>query len=274
MLDQNKKVLNQYLLSLALANQTEKAIFKHRVILEKFLTECKMPVEELDPKDFLKWFQTFSIGRKESTTNVIPSILSAFFKFCLVEGYVTEIFVGNDWRPKRTHGFPKYLNKQKYAQVKIAAEQLPLRDRILVFLLLSSGCRSLELTRLTIQDIDVDKRTATIKEKSGSRYIHFSVECALLLKDYLRIRSGEPIDPLFVNKFNKVLEPNDISNVTKKVGRLAGLGKPLHPHCCRNTFVKNMLAKGESIEFIADEIGHRRLNVAQMYAHIPTEDII
>lgn len=72
------------------------------------------------------------------------------------------IVIKKRWRPKIPQSLPKYLNEHEYARVKLATEQLSIRDRALVLFLLSSGCRRFEVSQLTIQDVDLERRTAKV----------------------------------------------------------------------------------------------------------------
>jgi integrase len=74
------------------------------------------------------------------------------------------------------------------------------------------------------------------RERKKIRYVHFSEECGLLLKDYLCTRSGNEAGPLFQNKFGQGLGTGVIYYVTRKLGEKAGLNQSLHPHVFRHTF--------------------------------------
>lgn len=179
------------------------------------------------------------------------------------------------WRPKIPQSLPKYLNEQEYSRVKMASEQLSLRDRGLVLFLFSSGCRRSEVANLKIEDIDLDKRIAKVIGKGNKiRTVHFSIECAIVLKEYINTRNYKKSDPLFLNRWGQPLQQNGIYKVVKRVGELAGLTLTLHPHCCRHTFATNLLARGADIQFIADILGHTNLNTTRVYARIPSEDMI
>lgn len=272
---QTRMILNEYLLSLKLANKAEVTISKYRSILERFCSECLVPLSSLTSEDVLKWVNKFSVGKKESTVIIILSILSSFFKFCLAEDYMDSMVMRKRWVPKVPQPLPRFLTEQEYARVKMASEQLSLRDRAIVLFLFTSGCRRSEVANLLIQDVDVKQRTAEVRGKGNKiRKVHFSVECALVLKDYLWTRSGEATEPLFLNKHGEKLQQGGIYKITTKLGRLAGLEQSLHPHCCRHTFATNMLAKGAELEFIADEMGHTNLNTTRVYARILREDIM
>ena len=121
----------------------------------------------------------------------------------------------------------------------------------------------------------MNKRTAKVVGKGKKiRYVHFSIECALILKDYLSTRKATSEEPLFINKFGEALSIYRIYDITRLVGEKAGLTHSLHPHVFRHTFATRLLAKGATIEFIADELGHSNLNTTMVYARIPTEDLL
>lgn len=257
---QSKTILNDYLLRLKTASMEETTISINRSILERFLSECTVPFEDLNSDDVLKWFQAYSVGKKIQTLDVVISILSLFFKFCITEDYLNNKVVNSLWQYIIPQSLPKHLNGQEYTSVKLALEQVSLRDQVLVLFLFSSGCRSSELTQLTIQDVDLAKYSAEIKGKGGrSRTILFSIECGILLKEYLSTRSGDQTEPLFLNKLNKQLGTKEIYKVTTNLGQLAGLSRTLSPNVCRHTSAMNMYSKGLSVEFITELMGHTDL---------------
>lgn len=271
---QQREVLNEYLLSLKLENKAVATITKYRRILEKFLIECTIPLENLTSEDVRKWLDEFSAGKKPKTIDLVLATFSSFFSFCLDEEYMETTVMKKRWRPKIPRSLPKYLDEYEYARVKRTSEHLPVRDRALILFLFSSGCRVSEVSNLNIKDINLDKRTVEVVGKGKKiRHVHFSEECAIVLKEYLQTRTYEFTDPLFMNKFRHRLLVGGIQQVLKKVGIKAGLKQSFHPHCCRHTFATNMLARGADLQFIADEMGHSDLNTTRIYARIPTEDM-
>lgn len=272
---ETRNILNEYLLNLKIENKAEATVLKYRDYLERFLKECAIPIDKLTSDDVLTWLKEFSQDKKPKTVDLIYSILSSFFQFCLAEEYMESMVMKKRWKPKIPDTLPKYLNDQEVARLKRAAENISQRDRAIVLFLLSTGCRESEVVNLSIQDVDLDKRTAIVIGKGKKiRHVHFSEECAIVLKDYLRTRSGEQTEPLFLNKFGQRLGKNGIYLVVRKLGKHAGFVQSLHPHVLRHTFATNMLARGADLQFIADEMGHSDLNTTRIYARIPTEEMI
>lgn len=270
---ETRRILNEYFLSLKLANKAEATITKYLWILERFFYESSIPLDNLTSEDVLKWLNDFSVDKKAKTIDLVLSCLSSFFKFCLEEDYMEDMVIKKRWRPKIPQSLPRYLNEQEYARVKLAAESLSLRNRALILFLFSSGCRRSEVSNLNIEDIDIERRTAKVKGKGKKiRYVHFSEECALVLTDYLQTRSFNETDCVFINRKGRRLLPKGIYEMITRFGKKIGI--PLHPHCFRHTFATNMLARGADIEFIADEMGHANLNTTRIYARIPSEDMM
>lgn len=271
---ETRMVLNEYLLSLKLANKAALSIVVYRRILERFLSQSRKPLNMLTSDDVLMWLNECSIDKKEKTIEVWLAALSSFFKFCLAEEYIEKVVIKKRWRPKIPQSLPRYLNEQEFARVKMKAENLSTRDRAIVLFLFTSGCRRAEISNLLIQDINLELRTAEVKGKGKKiRHVHFSEECAHVLKDYLRTRRYDTDEPLFLNRFGRALQSQGIYRVVKKLGKKAEL-TAFYPHCCRHTFATNLLARGADLEFIADELGHANLNTTRVYARIPTEEML
>ncbi|MFC2947525.1 tyrosine-type recombinase/integrase [Virgibacillus sediminis] len=274
--EESRLVLNEYLLSLKLANKAEATIRKYKRILEQFLRGCTISLESLTSEDVLTWLNEFSKDKKPRTIDLYHACLSSFFQFCLEEEFMENMVMKKRWRPKITQSLPKYLTEEDYAKVRLATEELSLRNRALILFLFSSGCRRGELCNLTIGDVNLEKRTANVVGKGNKRRaIHFSIECAIVLGEYLQTRGKyEDTDPLFMNKFGQALGPNGVLKITHQLGKKAGLNQSLHPHVCRHTFATNILARGADLPFIAEEMGHADLNTTRVYARIPTEEMI
>ncbi|MGE7544177.1 tyrosine-type recombinase/integrase [Sporosarcina newyorkensis] len=274
-LPENKEKLNEYLLSLKLANKAVSTVSKYRKILEAFLLETPILVEKLTSDDIRKWLNDFSLGKSEGTIIFYLSVITQFFNFCLDEDYMDQTIVKKRWRPKLPHSLPKYLDEHEYARVLLNLEQLSERDRAIVLFLFTTGCRVSEVSNLNIEDVNFEKRTVEVVGKGNKlRQSYFSDECGIVLSAYLQTRTSLPSDPVFISKFGKRLQPNGIRKVLQKAGKGANLKQSLHPHCCRHTFATNMLARGADLQFIADVLGHSNLNTTRIYAQIPTEELM
>jgi len=271
---QTVQVINDFLASLKQVNRSEHTIAQHCLLLKKFFLDCPKPLGDLIPDDLLGWLTSQYGNKKPGTIDKSIDVLSKFFRFCLNEGHVERLLVKSRWRPRIPQAIPKYLEKSEQAMVKLQAEQLSLRDRVIYEFLLSSGCRKAELFGLDLKDVDVSHRTATVVGKGRKiRQVHFSETCAILLKKYLETHP-EDTDTLFINKSGVRLSKQWIYEIASGLGKKAGLSRQISPHCFRHTFATNLLAKGAGLDFIASELGHADLNTARTYARLPNPKMV
>jgi len=270
-----QEIINEYLMKLSLENKAEATITKYRSVLKQFFIKYNKPLQEISADDVLNWFNTMhSEGKSPRTVLLYINALDGFFSFCYEEEYVDEILVKKRWRPKVPKSIPKHLTGPEIARMKIHAEKLCIRDRAIVSFALSSGCRRSEISKLNIENVDLENRTALVVGKGNKeRKVHFSEECALLIGEYL---SNNPRNegPLFLNKYGTRLSDVSIYKTTVKLGKMANLPSNFSPHWLRHTYGYEMISRGADINFIADELGHSSLDTTRIYTKIPTEELI
>lgn len=271
----NQEVINEFLLSLKLANRSQKTITGYRRFLEKFFTDMNDPITSLTSDAILHWIKTHEGQVKESTIKNYLSVLSSFYSFCVQEEYLERSPIKRRWFPRLPQPVPRYLEKEDIAKTRLQSEMASLRDQVLIEFMLTSGCRVGEVNRLNRADVDFVNRTACVKGKGKKiRYVHFTAKCAVLLERY--IDSCSKISPaVFVSsRTGKRLGIRGIQHIVKDIGEDAKLTTGLHPHRFRHTFATELLAKGAELSFIGDELGHSDLSTTQIYARLPNREII
>lgn len=61
---QTRKILNEYLLSLKLANKAESTISRYRTFLERFFIEYENELDMLTSEEVLEWVNNYSEGKR------------------------------------------------------------------------------------------------------------------------------------------------------------------------------------------------------------------
>jgi len=246
----------------------------YRYGLERFLADCSVPLSELKFDDVLNWLRIKFQLKKTTTMNNAITILSIFFKYCREEGYIERVLIKRFWRPRNPKSVPKFLSKQDLAQVRLAAEKFPLRERVILEFFISTGCRLSELYSLNVSDIDVKNRTALVMGKGRKlRYVHFSETCAIILCKYLlNLSLDNPA--LFPKPKGGRLSRKCIAIRITKLGRSASLSRRISPHCLRHTFATNLLSKGADLNLIMALLGHDDINTTRIYANLLPEQVI
>lgn len=273
---ENHKIINEFLLSLKVANRSFHTVNNLRYFLQNFFKDQEASFTSLNPDEIQEWFIKQDSGHKKNTIVFHLSALSTFYAFCVEEGYLEKSPIKYRWFPRRPKAVPKYLDGEELAKIQRQMETFLNRDRAIVEFLIATGCRVGEVHRLNRSDVDLENRTACVTEKGRKiRQVHFTEKCALLLERYLQSRKDNH-PALFVSRKGQLtrLTTSRIGKIINEVGKRAELSGSLHPHRFRHTFATELLAKGADLFFIADEMGHSEIQTTRIYARLPNREII
>jgi len=273
---ENQNVLHEFLLSLKVMNYSMVTVNNYRYSLQTFFKEQTALFSTLSSEEILDWLHIYAKGKKEKTVMNKINALMGFYHFCVEEGHIEKCPIKSRWYPLLPKPVPKYLGREDVAKIRQQAEKEPLRNRVLLEFLLTSGCRVGETHRLNRGDVDLESRTAIVIGKGKKiRQVHFTERCSLLLERYLETRKDQKT-ALFISSQGKRPRMSIVSMQTtvRRIGKEANLSRSLHPHRLRHTFATDLLAKGADLSFIADELGHSDLNTTQVYTHVQNSTII
>jgi integrase/recombinase XerD len=271
---ENHEIVEEFLLSLKLANRSKNTVTLYRRFLEKFFEDLEESFSSLSSDTIHEWFLKYEAKGKEATLRVRLSVLSSFYNFCIQEEFLERSPMKSRWFPRLPKPVPKYLEKEDIAKTRHHSEKSSLRNQVLIEFMLSSGCRVAELCELNRDDINFENRTARVIGKGKKiRYVHFTESCAVLLERYMA-KSHKESNALFVTTKGKRLGIRMIQKVVNKVGEGAGLTTRLYPHRLRHTFATELLSKGAELSFIGDELGHSDIRTTQVYARLPQKEIV
>jgi integrase/recombinase XerD len=154
-------------------------------------------------------------------------------------------------------------------------EPIGLRDRAILEVLYSTGMRRLEIVRLKLYDLSLDRGLLLINQGKGSkdRYVPIGVRAIAWLEKY--IREGRPqlaVEPDDMTVFLTAQgEPFSRDHLTFAVkGRIdaAKLGKSGACHLLRHTMATLMHEGGADIRHIQAILGHEDIRTTQIYTQV------
>jgi site-specific recombinase XerD len=198
--------------------------------------------------------------------------MKSLFKFLYSEKKIKSDPAQAVKHPRYIISPPRILSKLEYRALRDVARYNP-RLFSIVELLLQTGIRIGELTRLTISDINLsrNKKILTIKSFASNpqREIELNDPAVFALKKYLEIRP-EPkqhVDALFLTKTgNQLLVRNVRTSITRAFEK-AGIDNAT-VNDIRNTFIIHQLKNGMPLERIAQIVGHKRLTSTKKYERL------
>ena len=148
------------------------------------------------------------------------------------------------------------------------------RERALIDLLSSTGCRVGEIVRMDISDFDMENREILVYGKGNKeRIVCIYARTKLHNQEYLNTRTDNK-KALFVTsrKPHKRLGKNVIENIVKGIGKEVGI-ENAHPHRFRRTLATSLINKGMSMEQVQVILGHSKLETTTIYARINQESV-
>ena len=151
---------------------------------------------------------------------------------------------------------------------------IDLRDRAILYFLADTGCRIQGLCGLRVQDVDLVRGLAVVREKGDkTRLVPFTRTTAQVLQDWLRVRPQDRGPTLFVGLGNRAkdeITSNGVAKMLKQRAKRAGVEGPVNPHAFRHAFARDFILHGGDLGTLSDLLGHTSVVVTKAYYGIFT----
>lgn len=154
------------------------------------------------------------------------------------------------------------------------------RDYVMILLMLDSGMRLGECSRLLVTDLELSRRRVFLRaeETKGrkDRTVYFSQKTEAALRRWLQFKDRYvESDYLFpVKEHGGAIGVGNFETNFKRYILRAGLNEDYCPHCLRNNFAKRCLMNGMDIFTLSKILGHSSVEVTQAaYLDLTEDDI-
>lgn len=175
---------------------------------------------------------------------------------------------------------PRVLSKAEYEALLRACSHHP-RDAAIVELLLQTGVRLSEVSRLCLSDVELPRRIARDAETMGrlhilgkgrkDRWIPLNYKACLAVRAWLEVRPNAN-EALFITKFDQPIGPRAIQYLVEKYLSEARI-KGASVHTLRHTFATHHVAQGTSLRTVQEVLGHASLKTTSIYVQLAQETI-
>jgi site-specific recombinase XerD len=201
-----------------------------------------------------------------------------------------KYLIKNDYRvmqpekievPKNKDHSLKFLNGEQMERLlnqPLLSTKVGIRDRAILELLFSTGLRVSELTRLNLDQINLNTREFGVIGKGGkARVVFISKRAVIFMDKYLKSRTDKD-RPLFIRYGGKKeiiteeekmrLSPRSIERLVKHYVRLAKLPVDATPHTLRHSMATDLLRAGADLRSVQELLGHKNIATTQIYTHV------
>ena len=261
-----------------------------RYFLE-FLEERGLIIAELDKnilRDYAEYYHAkkrYRIGKssdeeREYEPSSIARALVAlrgFLKYLHREEMLRQDLSGALETPRLKKRLPEIFSLEEVRamlDVASASPEAPLRDRLILCLLYSTGIRVSELVNIRVRDVDLPHRTIRIfGKRSKERIVPFNQTTRDLMHDFMRSTGHRHDDYLFKSKKSSRISDRHVRRLMARYAQLAGIMKQASPHILRHSYATHLLEAGADIKYIQLLLGHKDIRTTQIYTHVANKDL-
>lgn len=208
---------------------------------------------------------------KNSTVSTKLTILKSFFGWMVKEDILLRDPTAKISTPKKEKRLPKALSVEELEIVRESCETL--RQRALIEVLYSTGCRLSEATQLNIDSINSQNMNATVIGKGNKeRVVYFSIKAMHHLRKYLNSRTDE-CQALFVTERRPIrrMTNRGIQFEIDKIEQKSNIQQKLTPHTLRHTFATLSMDAGIELADLQHLLGHSNPATTLIYGNVSEE---
>ena len=264
-----------------LADNTIQAYRRDMTKFAAFCAERKLGVPDIqrsDVVDFLASLYRKGLDSRSVARHLVT--IRHFFRFGLLEGYITDDPAATIESPRFRQNLPEFLSLEDVDRLLAQPDLgtvVGVRDRAMIELMYSCGLRVSELCGVRMADLQPEAGCLRcIGKGDKERLVPVGRQALEAVQRYLRLSRpqllGERSSPfLFVNQSGAVVNRIAYWKLLRDYGRKAGLRKSLTPHMLRHSFATHLLDRGADLRSVQMMLGHSDISTTQIYTHVVEE---
>jgi len=254
-------------------------------LLRKHFGDDTIQFDVITPERVRRFFAAQAKNYKAPTSlGAVVSALRGYFRWRATLGDRTHALVGALAYPANWQlaSLPKSLEPAEVEQLEAAFGQSGpsmLRADAMVRCMLDLGLRSGEVARLSLDDIDWDAGTVTLRRTKGRREDVMPLPdatgraIAAYLRDERPKTQHRMVFARHMTPRERPIGPDLVRKTIRQAYARAGLPHT-RSHLLRHTMASRLLAGGSSLKEVADVLRHRSLNTTLIYAKLDSGRLV
>lgn len=259
-----------YLASKKIEGLSKNTLKEYKIELSLFARYCKKPTALISAADIRGFLASFE-SAKMSTLGQKLSVLKSFFGWMVKEEILLRDPTAKVNPPKKPKRLPKGLTIEELETVRESCKTL--RQRALLEVMYSTGCRLSEMVGMNRNDINIQSMNLKVIGKGNKeRVVYLSFKALFHLKKYLKSRTDD-CEALFVTERQPYRRMGNraIQRDIDKIEHTAKISKKLTPHIMRHTFATLSMDAGIELADLQHLLGHSNPGTTLIYANVSEE---
>lgn len=274
--DRNEYLLKNFIIAKTVKGCTPRTLQCYTETVRAVLGKIGKTVDDITASDIRLYTanRLYKDGITKVTALNEQRVLSSFFRWLSDQEFLTRnpmVQVDRIKKPKtQKEAFTRIeIEKMREAIEVVSPKRNIARDKALIELLLSTGCRVTEASEIEIDNINGNEILVHGKGEKD-RIVYLNAKAMYALENYIKKRStGSPY--LFPGNCYGHLGSSGIESLIRKCGRACGV--KAYPHKFRRTFATFALQRGMPIEQVSRLLGHESVETTQIYLDLDHHDI-
>ena len=265
-----------YIVSKKISGLSEKSLYLYLIVLTDFFRTVRKKPEKVTANDIRIYLYQYQKehGISNRTLDCKRTIICSYFNWMASEEYIIR-------NPAINMQPIKYERKHKRAMSQLDLERVRLacetkREKAIVEVLYSTGCRVTELERLNISDVNFETKEVMLFGKgSKHRTSYLNAKAEVALKDYLSSRTDDN-PALFVydrKPYGRLKKSGIEFLIRNMMKRTSGVTTHVTPHIFRHTTATTAIDRGMNIVDVSKLLGHARIETTMEYITTNSESV-
>ena len=270
-LDEDDDMIEYFIDAKRVQGLSEKTLGRYREVLLAMLGKVMVPTKRITVHNLRKYLAyRKENGVQASTIEGERQIFSTYFNWLQRESLIEKNPIANLGPIKTEKKVKKTFSDSDIEKLRRCCKNM--RDRALLEVLRSTGCRISEVIGLQRDKVNFHELQCTVHGKGNKNRIAYLDQVAVMcLKQYLNTRKDDKPD-VFIGLKGK-LTPSGARQMLYKLQKAAGIEHVVHPHKFRRTLATELARKGMPIQEVARVLGHERIDTTMGYVNMDDADV-
>lgn len=262
--------IDLFIASKRLEGLSETSLKDYRIELKVFERHFPKAVVQITTSD-IRQYLSRDESWKMTTVDTKLSILKSFFGWLVREEILLRDPTGKINPPRKEKRLPKGLSIEELEMIREACTSL--RERSLVEVFYSTGCRLSELANMKRADINKQSMSMKVIGKGNKeRVVYLSFKALYHLNKYLNDRKDD-CEYLFIT-LRKPYRGVGNRAIQREIGKIesrVSISKKLTPHVMRHTFAQLSMDAGIELSDLQHLMGHSNPSTTLIYSNVSEE---
>ncbi|MEE8440772.1 MAG: tyrosine-type recombinase/integrase [Spirochaetia bacterium] len=244
-----------------------------------WLAQADMNEDDVDPALARRYIAHLSRRNAAPTTiNRMLSSLKGYFRFLVRTGTRSGSPLDGVRGLRKQRRLPSFLFEDEVITLLHVdgADFTSLRDRLILELLYSTGCRISEFVMINLDDVDFTGARILVHGKGKKdRFVFLGRPAVEALRAFLPVRTARlhrlglrDEKAVVLNSNGRRITQRGVAGIIQKRIVEKGIAKKVSPHTFRHSFATHILDRGADIRIVQELLGHSSLSTTQVYTHL------